>query len=115
MTRASGAERRTGRTRFVLESPGAATAAPGGRSFSRLPFRLGRQPGLELVLPSQLVSKAHAEIYERDGALRVRDLGSVNGTLLNREAVTDAPLREGDILYLADFEFRVAALERSGR
>ena len=79
-----------------------------------LPFRIGRQPGLELVLPSQLVSKAHAEIYERDGALRVRDLGSRNGTFLNREAVTDAPLREGDILYLADFEFRVAALEGAG-
>ena len=74
-----------------------------------LPFRIGRQPGLELVLPSQLVSKTHAEIYERDGALRLRDLGSRNGTFLNREAVTDAPLREGDILYLADFEFRVAA------
>jgi EAL domain-containing protein (putative c-di-GMP-specific phosphodiesterase class I) len=76
-----------------------------------LPFRIGRQPGLELVLPSQLVSKTHAEIYEKEGRLRIRDLDSANGTFLNREAIADAPLKEGDILYLADFEFRLARLE----
>ncbi len=103
----------TGSTRFVLESPG--NSGNLRRMLVHpLPFRIGRQPGLELVLPSQLVSKKHAEIYERDGALRLRDLGSVNGTLLNREAVTDAPLREGDILYLADFEFRLAHEDAPG-
>ena len=67
----------TGRKRFVLESPGGSDGSPRRTLLQPLPFRLGRKPGLELVLPSKLVSKAHAEIYERDGALRVRDLGSV--------------------------------------
>ena len=73
-----------------------------------LPFRIGRSPGLQLVLPSAHVSKAHAEIYTDGLALRVRDLGSRNGTFLNREPVADATLHEGDVLHVGDHEFRVA-------
>ena len=73
-----------------------------------LPFRIGRSAGLQLVLQSVHVSKAHAEIYTDGLALRVRDLGSRNGTFLNREQVTDAPLHDGDVVHVGDFEFRVA-------
>jgi EAL domain-containing protein (putative c-di-GMP-specific phosphodiesterase class I) len=77
-----------------------------------LPFRVGRTRGLELVLPAESVSKAHAEIYGRGSSLRLRDLNSTNGTFVNRRLVGDAPLCEGDILHFADFEFR---LVRSAR
>jgi EAL domain-containing protein (putative c-di-GMP-specific phosphodiesterase class I) len=70
-----------------------------------LPFRVGRRPGLELTLPSTSVSMQHAELYERDGALRVRDLGSTNGTYVNRRRVADEMLCDGDVLHFADFEF----------
>jgi EAL domain-containing protein (putative c-di-GMP-specific phosphodiesterase class I) len=73
-----------------------------------LPFRVGRSAGLQLVLPSAHVSKTHAEIYSDGLALRVRDLGSRNGTFLNREPVSDAPLHEGDVLHFGNYEFRVA-------
>jgi EAL domain-containing protein (putative c-di-GMP-specific phosphodiesterase class I) len=73
-----------------------------------LPFRIGRSPGHSLVLSSSHVSKAHAEIYSDGVALRVRDLGSRNGTFVNRQAVEDVPLHDGDVLHLGDFEFRVA-------
>lgn len=73
-----------------------------------LPLRVGRLAGLELVLPSRRVSKVHAEIYSDGTALRVRDLGSRNGTFLNREPVSDATLHDGDILHFGDFEFRIA-------
>jgi EAL domain-containing protein (putative c-di-GMP-specific phosphodiesterase class I) len=73
-----------------------------------LPFRIGRSAGLQLVLPSSHVSKAHAEIYSDGLTLRVRDLGSRNGTFLNRETVTDGPLHDGDVLHVGDYEFRVA-------
>jgi EAL domain-containing protein (putative c-di-GMP-specific phosphodiesterase class I) len=72
-----------------------------------LPFRLGRHAGLSLVLPSPHVSKEHAEIYSDGLALRVRDLGSRNGTYVNRQQVSDAPLHEGDVLHLGGYEFRV--------
>ena len=73
-----------------------------------LPFRIGRSAAVQLVLQSVHVSKAHAEIYTDGLALRVRDLGSRNGTFLNREQVMDAPLHEGDVLHVGDHEFRVA-------
>jgi EAL domain-containing protein (putative c-di-GMP-specific phosphodiesterase class I) len=101
-----------GRHEWLLES-----LVDGGKQLRQmpidpLPFRIGRQPGLDLVLPSQLVSKSHAEIYEANGGLRLRDLRSTNGTFVNRQPANDVPLREGDIVHFADFEFRVARLER---
>ncbi|HSB60643.1 MAG TPA: FHA domain-containing protein, partial [Vicinamibacteria bacterium] len=97
---------------WLLES-----LAEGGKDLRRtpiapLPFRIGRMPGLELVLPSQLVSKNHAEIYEGIGGLRLRDLQSTNGSFVNRQPVDDVPLHEHDIVHFGDFEFRVARLER---
>jgi EAL domain-containing protein (putative c-di-GMP-specific phosphodiesterase class I) len=80
-----------------------------------LPFRVGRQRGLELVLPAESVSKVHAEIYAAGSDLRVRDLGSRNGTFLNRTLVEDAALGEGDVLHFADFEFRLGRSEGTGR
>ena len=74
-----------------------------------LPFRIGRGQGLELMLPSGSVSKVHAEIYEAEGSLRLRDLESTNGTFVNGQLVKDAAIREGDVLHFADFEFRVGA------
>jgi len=72
-----------------------------------LPFRVGRRPGLELVLPAESVSKLHAEIYRRGQDLRLRDLRSRNGSFVNRALIEDASLVEGDIVHFADFEFRV--------
>src|SRR5262249_2658147 len=74
-----------------------------------LPFRIGRRPGLELVLASDSVSKVHAEIYADGNTLRLRDLGSTNGSFVNGEPVEDGPLAEGDVLHFADLEFKLGA------
>ena len=97
--------------RWYLES-----LVEGGRQLRRigvypLPFRVGRLAGLGLSLSSESVSKEHAELAVRDGSLRVRDLGSKNGTFVNSEQVTESLLREGDILHFAHVEFRVGRLE----
>jgi EAL domain-containing protein (putative c-di-GMP-specific phosphodiesterase class I) len=76
-----------------------------------LPFRVGRQRGLELVLSGESVSKLHAEIYEAGSDLRIRDLGSRNGTYLNRTLVEDAAIGDGDVLHFANCEFRLARSE----
>jgi EAL domain-containing protein (putative c-di-GMP-specific phosphodiesterase class I) len=60
-----------------------------------------------LTLPWESVSKEHAEIYEDRGRLRVRDLKSTNGTFLNRLRIDNEPVREGDVLHFAGFEFRL--------
>jgi len=74
-----------------------------------VPFQVGRARSRDLVLPSPHVSKNHAEIYSDGEALRVRDLGSRNGTFLNRQPVADAALHRGDVLHIGDFEFRLAS------
>ncbi len=59
------------------------------------------------------MSQEHAEIYQVSGLLRIRDLGSTNGTYINRRPVTtDVVLLEGDILHVADLEFVIARATR---
>jgi len=97
--------------RWMVESR-SADGEPGQRKRIRsLPFRVGRGPEVELGVSSPHVSKAHAEIYSDGEALRVRDLGSRNGTFLNRQPVSDGALHDGDILHFGDFECRIALLE----
>lgn len=85
----------------------------GGRSLERVhiqtnPFRIGRLDELELTLPFQSVSKHHAELHVTDDALTLMDLGSTNGTFVNRRRVEGSvSLQEGDILHFAEFEFRL--------
>jgi EAL domain-containing protein (putative c-di-GMP-specific phosphodiesterase class I) len=88
----------------------------GGRQLRRitvfpLPFRVGRLPGSNLSLGSDSVSKEHAEFFLRDGDLWVRDVGSKNGTFVNSERIEESLLREGDILHVAQVEFRIGRQE----
>src|SRR5256885_6503713 len=77
------------------------------------PVRVGRRPGIGLSLPSPLISHDHAEISLAGETLKVRDLGSTNGTfvngarLANGKAVT---LRTGDSLHFANAEFLLGRL-----
>jgi EAL domain-containing protein (putative c-di-GMP-specific phosphodiesterase class I) len=97
--------------RAVCEAPEGLQRVP----LQSFPFRMGRQAGLELVLPSYVVSKVHAELYQQEGRLRIRDLGSRNGTFVNRRTVQDAAIAEGDVIQLGDFQFRIARPESIGR
>jgi hypothetical protein len=60
---------------------------------------VGRAPGCQITLDDTYASQLHARIFRKDGQLYVEDLGSTNGTYLNRKKVT-APvaLRKGDRL-----------------
>ena len=78
------------------------------------PFRIGRHPSQDLRLEADSVSLEHAEIYQVSGLLRLRDLGSTNGTFINRRPVkSDMVLIEGDIVHFADLEFVIARATRS--
>lgn len=92
---------------WTLESCTGNGSPPERVLIGSVPFCLGRSPHVDLVLSSAHVSKTHAEIYSDGEALRVRDLGSRNGTFLNRQPVTDAALHRGDVLHFGDSEFRI--------
>ena len=77
-------------------------------SIDRDRFVIGRRPGANLTLMSPRVSGRHAEIVVAGENLFIRDLGSKNGTFVNRRRATDmTPIGEGDHIELADIEFRV--------
>jgi len=65
---------------------------------------LGRHPKSTIFLDDITVSRRHAEV-RRDGARYwVRDVGSLNGTYVNRERVDDVELDDGDELQIGKFK-----------
>ncbi len=60
---------------------------------------LGRAGGCQVTIDDTYVSQLHARLFQRDGQYYLEDLGSTNGTYLNRKKVT-APIaiRKGDRL-----------------
>jgi hypothetical protein len=63
---------------------------------------IGRAPGCSVPLADDtFVSQLHARIYIRDGKPFVEDLGSTNGTFLNRDRLSKTmPLHRGDKLQI---------------
>lgn len=59
-----------------------------GRSFALdSEVTVGRAAGCQVTLDDTYASQLHARVFARDGQLFVEDLGSTNGTYLNREKV----------------------------
>src|SRR5437660_681423 len=57
---------------------------------------IGRDPTAEIQLSDQSVSRKHAKVTKEDGRVKLTDLGSANGTVLNGKK-----LNSGDSAYLA--------------
>ncbi|MCI0361798.1 MAG: FHA domain-containing protein [Planctomycetaceae bacterium] len=72
----------------------------------RLPSTIGRGRGATIMLPHPLVSRQHCELFETNGRLMVRDLGSLNGTFVNNERITEAQLPPGELLTVGAVTFR---------
>jgi pSer/pThr/pTyr-binding forkhead associated (FHA) protein len=82
-----------------------------GSSGERFPLRIGAATTLgraldnDIVVNHASVSRHHASIEARNGAFRLRDLGSQNGTYVGVERVTEAPIADGDKVKLGDAAF----------
>ena len=61
---------------------------------------IGRDPGADIVVDDPEVSGRHARISWQDGAFRIEDLASTNGTLVNGQPVCRGPLHHDDVLKL---------------
>jgi pSer/pThr/pTyr-binding forkhead associated (FHA) protein len=76
-------------SRFALDSP--VTTA-------------GRHPDSDIFLDDITVSRRHAEIERHESGYRVRDVGSLNGTYLNRERIEESTLANGDEVQIGKFK-----------
>jgi len=69
---------------------------------------IGRAPDCELRVDIDgPASRYHAEIYQNGSAWHIKDLGSLNGTLVNKERVKDAALNVGDRIMVGGSIFEV--------
>ena len=71
---------------------------------------IGRSPDCGIFLDDVTVSRRHAVLVERDGALHIEDQGSLNGTFLNRRRIESARLEDGDELQIG--KYRLSYLSR---
>ncbi len=77
---------------------------PKTHEFSSGELILGRAPDCQVVLKDFGISRQHAKLIADPGGVRIMDLGSKNGTKINGNLITQAPLREGDKFSLGSLE-----------
>src|SRR6185436_4573164 len=65
---------------------------------------IGRKDTCEVVLPSNDVSRQHAQIRVEGERWILRDLGSSNGTLVDGVVIKQHELRDGDRIKIGGFE-----------
>jgi pSer/pThr/pTyr-binding forkhead associated (FHA) protein len=56
----------------------------------------GRHPNSDIFLDDVTVSRRHASSERENDEFRIADIGSLNGTYVNREPVASAVLANGD-------------------
>ncbi len=79
-----------------------------------LPFRVGRHADSDLLLDSSHGSQRHAELFEAQDRLWLRDLGSTNGTSVNGERLHgERCLEPGDTVHFADVAYRIGTSDGS--
>ncbi len=72
----------------------------------------GRHPDSVIFLDDITVSRRHAEVRQVAGGYVVADVGSLNGTYLNRPRVEEAELHDGDELQIGTFKLLFLAGRR---
>jgi pSer/pThr/pTyr-binding forkhead associated (FHA) protein len=68
--------------------------------------QIGRHPESDIFL-DDTVSRRHAEIRRDATGFSMHDVGSLNGTYVNRERVEGAELRSGDEIQIGKFKLVV--------
>ncbi len=81
----------------------------GGRVGESFPLEgervsIGRRPESEVFLDDVTVSRDHALIVRRGGDWHLDDLGSLNGTYVNRERIESHQLDDGDEIQIGKYK-----------
>jgi pSer/pThr/pTyr-binding forkhead associated (FHA) protein len=66
--------------------------------------RVGRHPDSDIFLDDITVSRRHAEVMREGAGYELCDVGSLNGTYLNRERVERSSLSNGDEIQIGKFK-----------
>jgi pSer/pThr/pTyr-binding forkhead associated (FHA) protein len=97
-----------------IQGPALVVRSGGGRAGETFPLddeetTVGRSPDCDVFLDDVTVSRRHAVVTNRGSEVEIRDLGSLNGTFLNRRRIDSAALTDGDELQIG--KYRLTFLE----
>jgi pSer/pThr/pTyr-binding forkhead associated (FHA) protein len=100
---------------MVAEGATLAIRSGGGRAGEVFEIKgertqIGRSPDAEVFLDDVTVSRNHALLVRRRDGLYVDDLGSLNGTYVNRRRIESHKLANGDELQVG--KYKLTYLER---
>jgi len=70
---------------------------------------IGRSPDAEVFLDDVTVSRNHALLVQRRDGLYIDDLGSLNGTYVNRRRIESHRLQNGDELQVGKYKLTYLA------
>ncbi len=70
-------------------------------------IKIGRHPDNDLVLADGKISVYHAEIFIESNCLKIKDLDSRNGFLVNNKKEKETILKDGDIIKIVPFQIKV--------
>jgi hypothetical protein len=95
----------------VVADEGAALVirAGGGRVGESFPLNadrmtIGRRPDSDIFLDDVTVSRDHALLVRRSGDYYLDDLGSLNGTYVNRRRIDSQRLEDGDEVQIGKYK-----------
>lgn len=63
----------------------------------------GRHPESEIFLDDVTVSRRHADFRRSGGTFTVSDVGSLNGTYVNRDRIDEVTLKDGDEVQIGKY------------
>lgn len=63
-------------------------------------FTIGRKPDNDIQIDNPVVSGKHARVFKEGRKVVVEDLGSTNGTFVNKKKITKCELKHKDIIFI---------------
>lgn len=104
-------------TKQSAESPGLSLSVSqsGGKPqrvyFSSFPVLVGRDEAAQINLSGLWVGKRHSEIRLTAAGLMIIDQGTLAGTIVNSQRVTEyGPIQKGDVIQVGSWSLKVEAL-----
>jgi predicted component of type VI protein secretion system len=70
---------------------------------------IGRNPECDISIPTDEISRRHAELRPSQDGVMVEDLGSANGTFVNDRRITRELIKHGDELRFDQLRFQLVA------
>jgi len=104
----------SGATRLRMAVPKFVLRGVSGAAFGKTfpvagPTTIGRAQECDISVPTDEISRRHAQVKPTQDGLAVEDLGSANGTYINGQRVQNGLLKAGDELRLDTVRFLLVA------